>query len=80
MLTLIPRPGRRGKSARLITEAHEERTARLAARRQGPHTARQMGALERGYAEAKSTLPYDADTTAVFGRPCDPEPGGTPRP
>ncbi len=39
-----------------------------------------MGALERGYAEAMSTLPYDADATAVFGRPCDPEPGGAPRP
>ncbi|MEV0254593.1 hypothetical protein AB0H82_10050 [Streptomyces sp. NPDC050732] len=46
-----------------ITRAHEERMARLAALPAGPHTARQRQALERGYADAISTLPYEAETT-----------------
>ncbi|WP_255950845.1 hypothetical protein [Streptomyces odontomachi] len=49
-----------------ITEAHEERMARLAARPAGPHIARQQQALERGYADVLSTLPYDADVTPMF--------------
>lgn len=58
-------------TAEEITQAHGERLARVAARPAGPHTARQRQALERGYAEALSTLPYDADATPVFERPRD---------
>ncbi|MGP3991795.1 hypothetical protein [Streptomyces sp. 3N207] len=54
-------------TAEEITRAHEERVARLAARPAGPHTARQRQALDRGYADVLSTLPYDADATPVFG-------------
>ncbi|MEV7192527.1 hypothetical protein AB0N81_12105 [Streptomyces sp. NPDC093510] len=55
------------RTADQITEAHEERMARLAARPAGPHTARQRQALERGYADVLSTLPYDAGATPVTG-------------
>jgi hypothetical protein len=53
-------------TAEKITEAHEEGMARLAARPADSHTARQRQALDRGYADAISTLPYDADLTPVF--------------
>ncbi|MGW2227238.1 hypothetical protein [Streptomyces formicae] len=49
-----------------ITEAHERRVAHLAARPEGPHTARRRQALDRGYADVLSTLPYDADATPMF--------------
>jgi hypothetical protein len=58
-------------TAEKITEAHEERVAQLAARPAGPHTAHQRQALNRGYADVISTLPYDADATPVFGLPRD---------
>ncbi|MFE0173159.1 hypothetical protein ACFWZ2_12630 [Streptomyces sp. NPDC059002] len=51
-----------------VTEAHEQRVARLAAHPAGPHTARQRQAIDRGYADVLSTLPYDADTTPLFAR------------
>ncbi|ATL33043.1 hypothetical protein [Streptomyces formicae] len=52
-----------------ITEAHEQRVAHLAARPEGPHTARQRQALDRSYADVLSTLPYDADATPMFALP-----------
>lgn len=55
-------------TAKTITQAHEERRARLAALPETPHTARQRQALDRGYADVISTLPYEADATPVFGR------------
>ncbi|RCH67703.1 hypothetical protein DT019_15740 [Streptomyces sp. SDr-06] len=58
-------------TAEHITEAYEERLARLAALPKGPHTARQRHALDQGYAAAISTLPYDAEATPMFERPCD---------
>ncbi|MFK4069843.1 hypothetical protein [Streptomyces sp. NPDC029674] len=51
-----------------ITEAHEAQMARLAALPAGPHIARQRQALEQGYADALSTLPYDAAGTPMFQR------------
>ncbi|MFI6349717.1 hypothetical protein [Streptomyces sp. NPDC050560] len=53
-------------SAAGLSEAHRHLTDRLAARPAGPHTARQRHAVERGYAEALATLPYDAAPTVVF--------------
>ncbi|WP_425086189.1 hypothetical protein [Streptomyces hainanensis] len=47
------------------------RLARLAARPAGPGTARQRQELERGYAEAIASLPYEAAATPVFDRPRD---------
>ncbi|WP_459755451.1 hypothetical protein [Streptomyces sennicomposti] len=79
-LVRLPEDAAWQATARQITEAHEERTARLAARPRGPHLARRLRALERGYADVVSALPYEADATAVFGRPSDPEPGGPPPP
>ncbi|MFH8610529.1 hypothetical protein ACH4D5_23900 [Streptomyces sp. NPDC018029] len=54
-----------------ITQAHEEHMARLAALPADPRTARQRRAMERGYADVLSTLPYDADATPVFEYPRD---------
>lgn len=58
-------------TAEKITEAHEERVARLAERPAGPHTARERQVLDRGYADVISTLAYDANATPVFERPRD---------
>jgi hypothetical protein len=58
-------------TAEHITTAHEERLARLARHPDGPHTARQRQAMERGYANALATLPYDAATTPMFERARD---------
>ncbi|MEU1155197.1 hypothetical protein ABZ369_19575, partial [Streptomyces sp. NPDC005918] len=49
-----------------ITDGHEAHRARLAARPADPHVERQRQALARGYADAISTLPYEADATPVF--------------
>ena len=56
-------------TAEKITEAHEERVARLAERPAGPHAARERQVLDRGYADVISTLAYDASATPVFDRP-----------
>ncbi|MFD7335556.1 hypothetical protein ACFV98_06080 [Streptomyces violascens] len=56
-------------TAEQYTEAYEERMARLAALPAGPHTARQRQTLDRGYTDAISALPYDAEATPVFQRP-----------
>ncbi|WP_055611207.1 hypothetical protein [Streptomyces phaeochromogenes] len=58
-------------TAEKITEAHEERVARLAERPAGPHTARERQVLDRGYADVISTLAYDANATPVFEHPRD---------
>lgn len=58
-------------TAEKITEAHEERVARLAERPAGPHTARERQVLDRGYADVISTLAYDAIATPLFERPRD---------
>lgn len=50
-------------TAAAVTEAHEERAARL--------TARERHALDRSYADVLSTLPYEADDTVMFDRPGD---------
>ncbi|QKW10904.1 hypothetical protein HUT18_15070 [Streptomyces sp. NA04227] len=65
-LARLPDDDRWQATADEVTEAHEEHMARLAARPASPETARQRQALERGYAEAISTLPYEADGTPVF--------------
>lgn len=54
-----------------VTDAHEEWVARLAAHPAGPHTTRQRQAMDRGYADVISTLPYEADATPMFERPRD---------
>lgn len=46
-----------------MARAHEERMARLDTHTATPHIVRQRQALERGYADALSTLPYDAAAT-----------------
>ncbi|MEU6992167.1 hypothetical protein ABZ953_16090 [Streptomyces sp. NPDC046465] len=56
-------------TAEAITEGHGELMAKLAARPAGPHTERQRQAVDRGYADALSTLPYDAADTPVFDEP-----------
>ncbi|MYY83130.1 hypothetical protein GT044_17990 [Streptomyces sp. SID335] len=48
-----------------ITRGHEERMARLDAHPATLHHARQRQAMERGYADALSTLPYDAAATPI---------------
>ncbi|MEU5774654.1 hypothetical protein ABZ819_15360 [Streptomyces venezuelae] len=48
-----------------ITRSHEERMARLDTRPATPHVARQRQAMEGGYADALSTLPYDAAATPM---------------
>lgn len=55
-------------TAERITEAYEERVTRLVTRPADRHTARQRQALDQGYADAISTLAYDADATPVFER------------
>ncbi|WP_306337998.1 hypothetical protein [Streptomyces sp. KL118A] len=52
-------------TAEQITESHRDMMARLAAHPASPHIARQRQALERGYADVISTLPYDADDTPM---------------
>jgi hypothetical protein len=51
-----------------ITEAHEERMARLATGPAQPNATHRRRTLERGYAEVISSLPYEADATSVFDR------------
>ncbi|MFF1380239.1 hypothetical protein [Streptomyces sp. NPDC058308] len=53
-------------TAAAVTEAHEKLAARLAA---GPHAERRRQAVDRGYADALSTLPYDAAVTPLFEEP-----------
>ncbi|WP_159042603.1 hypothetical protein [Streptomyces curacoi] len=54
-----------------MTEAHEERMRTLMSRPAHPGLARQRAALERGYAEAVSSLPYEVRHTSTW-----PIPGG----
>ncbi|MBT2417424.1 hypothetical protein J7F01_20650 [Streptomyces sp. ISL-22] len=56
-----------------VTEAHEERMRTLMSRPAHPGLARQRAALERGYAEAVSSLPYEGRHTSTW-----PIPGGAP--
>ncbi|WP_069885614.1 hypothetical protein [Streptomyces luteocolor] len=70
-LVRVPDDGAWRATAAEITEAHAQRVVRLAARPDGPHTARQRQALDRGYADVMSTLPYDADATPLFEPPCE---------
>jgi hypothetical protein len=61
-------------TAEQITAAHEEQPARLAERPDdptAPHTARARQAMDQGYADVISTLPYEADSTPVFELPGD---------
>ncbi|WP_258054675.1 hypothetical protein [Streptomyces sp. Ru71] len=56
-----------------VTEAHEQLMARLDARPPHPGHAAQRAALERGYADALGSLPYEPEGTRVW-----PLPGGAP--
>ncbi|MBY8881065.1 hypothetical protein [Actinacidiphila acidipaludis] len=56
-------------TARIVTEAHAERMARLAARPPHPNTARQRRTLERHHADLIATLPYETAGTPVFDAP-----------
>ncbi|MET8689186.1 hypothetical protein ABZV77_33765 [Streptomyces sp. NPDC004732] len=60
-------------TAEQITEAHEEVLARLARHPASPHTARQRQAMERGYADVISTLPYDAEGTPMYAQERTPD-------
>ncbi|WP_244409648.1 hypothetical protein [Streptomyces albofaciens] len=70
-LTRVPDDADWRANAVSVTEAYEERVARLSAHRAGPHIERQRQALERGYADVLSTLPYDPATTVIFDHPGD---------
>ncbi|MDV9170599.1 hypothetical protein R6V09_10690 [Streptomyces sp. W16] len=61
------------RTADEITEAHEQRMERLAARPTHPGLAHQRATLDRAFGDTLSALPYDSAPTATW-----PLPGGAP--
>lgn len=66
VLARLPDDAQWRRTADRISEAHEDRMARLAARPAGPDTALQRATLERAYADALAALPYDEDPTPTW--------------
>ncbi|MGW2641002.1 hypothetical protein [Streptomyces sp. NPDC001348] len=72
-LSRAPDDGSRQRAAQEITEVHEHRMERLAARPPGPGVDRQRATLERAHAETIAALPYGLVPTGT-----EPLPGGAP--
>ncbi|MFI6032813.1 hypothetical protein ACIBBD_01265 [Streptomyces sp. NPDC051315] len=72
-LTRVADEGTWRRTAAEITEAHERAMRRPAGRPGDPDLVPHRAALERGYADVLSCLPYDAAGTATW-----PLPGGAP--
>jgi hypothetical protein len=70
-LAVVPDDADWRETARQVTEAHEERMARVAARPESLNTPHQRRTLERGYADTVSTLAYEHGHTPVFAARTD---------